>query len=231
MLMRVRCVWSRLRWFVLSNDAACSDIVAILCQFHLDRLADYGVLASEIVQELRLGPNKVSVVISFGVNICHVGNCSSWGVRERIEYLIPPDELCKRVENWTRHRTKFTIGISSECDATSVIDVAELVEVEWEDSLIGCSEGTFHSSLHDCRVAWHLAELQLKIVGKCANSVGRLVEFGGDVLELWWWVLLVGGPPTRRLVSIVGLERVVGWFLDRCSRTSDEKKSSEFLHI
>ena len=62
-------------------------------------------------------------------------------------------------------------------------------------------------------MAWHLAELQLKIVGKGANSVGRLVEFGGDVLDFWWGVLLVSGPPTLRPLGIVGLERVVAVLL------------------
>ena len=62
-------------------------------------------------------------------------------------------------------------------------------------------------------MAWHLAELQLKTADKCANSVGRLVEFGGDVLDFWWRVLLVSGPPTLRFLGIVGLVRVVGVFV------------------
>ena len=106
-------------------------------------------------------------------------------------------------------------------------------------------------------MAWHLAELQLEIVGKCANSVRRLVEFGGDVLDFWWGVLLVSGPPTIRNLFIVGLERVVdvfevrdpiilflnsllGLLLQRtafelttacCSCTCDKEKGGDFLHI
>ena len=70
-----------------------------------------------------------------------------------------------------------------------------------------------HSSLNDCRVAWHLADLHLKIVGERANSVGRLVHFGGDVPDLWWGVLLGGGPPTLRPLGNVALELVLGLLL------------------
>ena len=64
-------------------------------------------------------------------------------------------------------------------------------------------------------MAWHLAEPQnelhvaRKTTGECANTVGGLVEFGGDVLLLWWRVLLGGRPPTLGLLGIMRLERVV----------------------
>ena len=64
-------------------------------------------------------------------------------------------------------------------------------------------------------MAWHLAEphnelhVARKTAGECANTVGGLVEFGGDVLLLWWRVLLGGRPPTLGLLGIMGLERVV----------------------
>ena len=63
-----------------------------------------------------------------------------------------------------------------------------------------CPASSPHSSLDDYRVTWHLAELQLSKFVKYANSVGRLVEFGGDVLDLWRGVLLVSGPPALRLL-------------------------------
>ena len=63
-------------------------------------------------------------------------------------------------------------------------------------------------------MAWHLAKLQLepravKSIGECADTVGRLVELGGDVLNFRWLVLLGSRPPTLGLRLIVGLEWVV----------------------
>ena len=63
-------------------------------------------------------------------------------------------------------------------------------------------------------MAWHLAKLQLepravKSIGECADTEGRLVELGGDVLNFRWRVLLGSRPPTLGLLIIVGLEWVV----------------------
>ena len=63
-------------------------------------------------------------------------------------------------------------------------------------------------------MAWHLAKLQLepravKSIGECADTEGRLVELGGDVLNFRWRVLLGSRPPTLGLLVIVGLEWVV----------------------
>ena len=63
-------------------------------------------------------------------------------------------------------------------------------------------------------MAWHLAKLQLKrisvkSIGECADTEGRLVELGGDVLNFRWRVLLGSRPPTLGLLLIVGLEWVV----------------------
>ena len=63
-------------------------------------------------------------------------------------------------------------------------------------------------------MAWHLAELNLELrvaysIGECADTVGRLVKFGGDVLNFWWRVLLVSRPPTLWLLGSMGLERIV----------------------
>ena len=65
-------------------------------------------------------------------------------------------------------------------------------------------------------MAWNLAKLQLEPtvgaierIGECADTEGRLVKLGGDVLKFRWLVLLGSRIPTLGLLSIVWLERVV----------------------
>ena len=184
----------RCRWNVCSNDAASSGIGSTLEQVVFYWFSDDRVLASEVLQELRLGPNKGTITIFFGFNDCHVVYCSSWGISEWIEDLVPPEVLGKRVENWTHVRTNIvetTTGISA-------VEVAVLVEPKLKICLILSAQPAFGSSLDDCGMAWHLAELQLKVVGKGANSVSRLVEPCREVLEFRRGVLLGRGPPTIR---------------------------------
>ena len=66
-------------------------------------------------------------------------------------------------------------------------------------------------------MAWYLAKLQLEPtcvgdyerIGECADTEGRLVKLGGNVLKFRWLVLLGSRIPTIGLLGIVGLERVV----------------------
>ena len=204
MLSSVRRVrsWERGR-NVISNDAASNVRVGCtLRQSVLDRFADDGVLATQILQELTLVPAKGAITILVGVNNGHVVDYSSRGIGEWIDDLVPPDELGKRVEDSThiRARTvKSTVAIR-------VVDIAVFVELKLEDSSIRGGKSSPGRSLDDNRVAWHLAELQLKVVAKVADSIGRLVESRGLVREFGRGVLLGCRPPT---IWLRGLEWVL----------------------
>ena len=94
-------------------------------------------------------------------------------------------------------------------------NITNLVDCKGEDSFWEriCIS---HRPHNDRGMAWHLAKLQLETtVGayerilECADTEGRLVKLGGNVLKFRWLVLLGSRIPTIGLLGIVGLERVV----------------------
>lgn len=113
-----RCVWVCRRWDISSNYAA-KERIFITQRFnlkHFDGSADYGVFASQVLEEFFLGPREFIVFVGFGG---HESNWRDFSYR-RITELVA--NLFKRVENGTGIRT-----------GTNILNIAIRLNLEFKD--------------------------------------------------------------------------------------------------